>query len=79
MKSVESITPSSGELILIVGTVKGVFIFRSDRERRRFDIAGPYFKGQAVFSTAYLPGKRAPRILSWAYEYALGGAGQPDG
>ena len=48
---------------MIVGTVKGVFIFSSDRNRRQFHIAGPYFKGQAVFSTAYLPDKRAPRIL----------------
>ncbi len=56
MERAESIIPHAGDLILIVGTVKGLFIFRTDRERRRFDIAGPYFKGQAVFSTAYLSG-----------------------
>ena len=56
-------TPQSGDVIMMVGTVKGAFIFRSDRNRRQFRIAGPYFKGQEVFSTAYLPDKKAPRIL----------------
>ena len=59
MERAESITPHSGDLLLIVGTVKGVFIFKSDRDRREFQIAGPYFKGQAVFSTAYLPDERS--------------------
>ena len=49
--------------IVIVGTVKGAFIFKSDRDRRNFRIAGPYFKGQAVLSSAYLLDKRSPRIL----------------
>ena len=63
MERAESINPHGGDLILIVGTVKGGFIFKGNRARQRFDIAGPYFKGQAVFSTAYLPDQRAPRIL----------------
>ena len=63
MERAEQITPQSGDLIVIVGTVKGAFIFRSDRTRSKFRIAGPYFKGQAVYSAAYLPDKKAPRIL----------------
>ena len=63
MEHAEAITPNSGDLILIVGTVKGAFIFRSDRNRSRWQIAGPYFKGQSIFSTAYLPGRKAPRML----------------
>jgi hypothetical protein len=59
----ERITPRSGDVIMMVGTVKGAFIFCSDRNRRQFRIAGPYFKGQAVYSAAYLPDRRAPRIL----------------
>ena len=62
MQHANSITPQSGDLLLIVGTAKGVFIFKSDRDRRQFEIAGPYFKGQAVFSTAFFQDKR-PRIL----------------
>ena len=63
MENANGITPSSGDVILMVGTVKGAFIFRSDRKRREFQIAGPYFKGQAVYSAAYLPNGKAPRIL----------------
>src|SRR6266852_1211668 len=63
MEKAERITPQSGDLIVMVGTVKGAFIFRRDRNRRQFQIAGPYFKGQAVFSAAYLSDKSRPRIL----------------
>src|SRR5260370_26468160 len=62
MQHANSITPLSGDQIVIVGTVKGVFIFSSDRERRNFNIAGPYFKGQAAFSTAFFQDKPS-RIL----------------
>src|SRR5208282_2005916 len=63
MERAESINPQSGDVILLVGTVKGVFIFTSDCNRGQFRIAGPYFKGQAVFSTAYLRDHGSPRIL----------------
>ncbi len=63
MESGERIMPQSGDLLVIVGTVKGAFILHSDRARDQFRIAGPYFKGQAIFSAAYLPDKKAPRIL----------------
>ena len=63
MERADQITPQSGDLLMIVGTVKGAFIFHSDRVRSQFRIAGPYFKGQAIFSAAYLADKKAPRIL----------------
>src|SRR6266436_5002080 len=56
-------SPNAGDILLIVGTVKGAFIFRCDHGRRQFQIAGPSFKGQAVYSAAYLPDQRIPRIL----------------
>jgi BNR/Asp-box repeat len=63
METLKQINPQTGDVIVMVGTVKGAFIFRSDRARGEFDIAGPWFKGQAVFSAAYLPDKKTPRIL----------------
>ncbi len=63
MATATTLSPRTGDILLLVGTVKGAFIFRSDRDRRQFHIAGPYFKGQAVYSAAYLPDKKAPRIL----------------
>jgi hypothetical protein len=56
-------SPNAGDILLIVGTVKGAFIFRCDHGRRQFQIAGPCLKGQAVYSAAYLPDQRIPRIL----------------
>ena len=71
MQHASSITPHSGDLLVMVGTVKGAFIFSSDRNRREFQIAGPYFKGQAVFSTAFFPDE-SPRILLGHKSHALG-------
>ena len=63
MATATTLSPRTGDILLLVGTVKGAFIFRSDPDRRQFRIAGPYFKGQAVYSAAYLADKKAPRIL----------------
>jgi hypothetical protein len=64
MESSARITPQSGDVVVTVGTVKGAFIFHSDRSRREFQIAGPFFKGQAVYSAAYIPDRTKPRILA---------------
>src|SRR5258707_4122989 len=63
MGNCNQIKPETGDVIVMVGTVKGVFIFHSDRARGNFNIAGPWFKGQAVFSAAYLSDRKQPRIL----------------
>jgi len=63
METSHRIDPNSGDIILMVGTVKGAFLFHSDSARRDFQIAGPFFKGMEVFSVAYLPDKNAPRML----------------
>jgi hypothetical protein len=54
MKNLERLAPQSGDVLLMVGTVKGAFIFLADRNRREFKISGPHFKGQTVYSAAYL-------------------------
>jgi len=38
MEHTESITPQAGDLLVIVGTVKGVFIFSTNHERTRFKV-----------------------------------------
>ena len=64
MESIRAISPKSGDVILMVGTVKGAFVFHSNQRRGDFRIEGPYFKGQEVFSVAYLPDRNAPRMLA---------------
>jgi len=53
-----------GDVLLLVGTMKGAFLFRSNASRRRWEMAGPYFAGQAVYALAY--DGRAGRRRLWA-------------
>jgi photosystem II stability/assembly factor-like uncharacterized protein len=43
----------SGDNLLLVGTMKGAFLFRSDTKRDSWEEAGPYFPGRSVYSLAY--------------------------
>lgn len=40
--------PSKGSVLVLVGTKKGAFIFRSDRRRRSWSLDGPHFLGYTV-------------------------------
>ena len=35
---------------MLVGTMKGAFILRSEKARKNWKIDGPYFKGEAVYA-----------------------------
>lgn len=58
------VTPRDRDVLLLVGTMKGAFIFRASAERRRWEVGGPYFPGSAVYSMAY--DGRAGRHRIWA-------------
>ncbi len=53
-----------GDVLLLVGTIKGAFLMRSNGERSRWEVAGPYFHGQAIYSLAY--DARQGRRRLWA-------------
>jgi len=38
---------------LLVGTTKGAFILRSNAQRSRWEVGGPYFHGHSVYAMAY--------------------------
>jgi len=44
---------TSGDNLLLVGTMKGGFLFRADGGRQRWEEAGPYFPGRSVYAFAY--------------------------
>jgi len=52
MPAVKHVTPAAGDTLLLVGTMKGAFIFRSDASRRSWESGGPYFPGSAVYALA---------------------------
>jgi photosystem II stability/assembly factor-like uncharacterized protein len=53
-----------GDFVLLVGTTKGAFILRSNAQRSRWEVGGPYFHGQSVYAMAY--DNRAGRRRIWA-------------
>jgi len=44
---------SEGDVLLLVGTMKGAFLFWSDAGRREWRMEGPHFRGETVYSLAY--------------------------
>jgi photosystem II stability/assembly factor-like uncharacterized protein len=64
-------TPSSsplsvrdGDALLLVGTMKGLFLFGSRANRRRWSMTGPFFPGSSVYGAAF--DARAGRKRIWA-------------
>jgi hypothetical protein len=64
MPVVSHVDPEAGDVLLLVGTMKGAFIARSGRDRKHWDVGGPYFPGSAVYAMAY--DARAGRRRIWA-------------
>jgi photosystem II stability/assembly factor-like uncharacterized protein len=64
MPTTHHITPSAGDVLVLVGTMKGAFLFRANRDRNEWQMGGPYFPGLAVYAIAY--DGRAGRQRLWA-------------
>src|SRR6266702_3218898 len=48
----ERLTVSSGDILVLVGTTKGAFLFRTDPGLRRTEVSGPHFPGEAIYALA---------------------------
>ena len=64
MPEARHVSPKAGDVVLLVGTMKGAFLFRSDAARKQWQRAGPYFPGHAVYAMALAPRNGRPRL--WA-------------
>lgn len=69
MPSIQHITPADGDVLVLVGTMKGAFIFRADRQRGTWETGGPYFPGSAVYALAY--DGRGGRNRLWAGPHSM--------
>ena len=49
-KAQQSATSGSDDVLLMVGTMKGAFILRSDKSRKKWDVEGPHLRGTAVYA-----------------------------
>ncbi len=53
LHGVQHVPVRKGDFLLLVGTTKGAFLLRSNAQRKRWKVGGPYFHGQAVYAMAY--------------------------
>jgi photosystem II stability/assembly factor-like uncharacterized protein len=53
MPITNQINVSSGDNLLLVGTMKGAFLFRSDSTREKWEKAGPYFPGRSIYALTH--------------------------
>jgi serine/threonine protein kinase/photosystem II stability/assembly factor-like uncharacterized protein len=60
-----------GDVLLLVGTTKGAFFLRSTPKRSSWDVAGPYFHGQAIYAMAF--DDRVGRHRLWASTHSFWG------
>jgi serine/threonine protein kinase len=58
-----------GDSLLLVGTTKGAFILRSNAQRSRWEVGGPYFHGHSVYAMAYDGRKGRHRIWASTQNY----------
>jgi serine/threonine protein kinase len=64
LHSVRHARVRKGDFLLLVGTTKGMFILRSNAQRTRWDVGGPYFHGHNVYAMAF--DSRAGQHRIWA-------------
>ena len=68
------ISVKSGDVMLLVGTMKGLFVLRSGAGRGRWEMGGPHFPGRSVYAAGYdgREGRHrlwaAPQSMHWGAE-----------
>ncbi len=53
MPAANSVNVRPRDVLLLVGTMKGAFVLRSDSTRKDWEIGGPYFPGRPIYAMAY--------------------------
>src|SRR5437879_7830287 len=48
----QAIDASPGDVVVLVGTTKGLFTLTSEPERASWDLAGPWFRGEEIWAAA---------------------------
>ena len=48
MVATRPLSPRDGDVLVLVGTTKGAFLLRSNAARKRWEVGGPHFPGQAI-------------------------------
>ena len=64
LHNVRHVRVKKGDFLLLIGTTKGAFILKSNLQRNRWEVGGPYFHGESIYSLAY--DDRVGRHRIWA-------------
>lgn len=72
MPATRHLKVKDGDVLLLVGTMKGAFLLRANRARARWDIGGPYFPGHTVYSLAFDDRKGRHRLWASPHSYHWG-------
>jgi len=64
MAETRQLSVRDGDVLLLLGTMKGAFLLRSNRVRSKWEVGGPYFQGQEIYALAY--DQRDGRRRLWA-------------
>src|SRR5258708_1187540 len=69
LHNVQHIHVRKGDFLLLVGTTKGAFVLRSNSQRTRWEVGGPYFHGHAVYAMAFDDRRGQHRIWASTQSY----------
>jgi len=64
MPAINHVDAKAGDVLLLVGTMKGAFLLGSDKNRKEWSVGGPYFPGRAIYALAH--DQRNGRNRLWA-------------
>jgi hypothetical protein len=53
MPATRHVDTTRGDVLVLVGTMKGAFVLRADAARSRWEAGGPYFPGRAIYAMAH--------------------------
>ena len=67
MPKVKHVSAKNGDVIVLVGTMKGAFVLRSNQARKKWDVGGPYSIGSPVYAMAF-DQRQGRRRLWWAQQ-----------
>src|SRR5215831_5817259 len=65
MPAVQHVSPKKGDVLVLVGTMKGAFVFTADGARKKWKVGGPYSIGSPVYAMAY-DNRQGRHRLWWA-------------
>ncbi len=72
METSSHIAPKGGDVLLLVGTMKGAFLLCSNRARQRWQVSGPHFPGHTVYALAYDGRQGRQRLWAGTKNFAYG-------